>query len=198
MDMKALLFSMLLALTASFGGCISQAMQEHPETPNTAPVAGPAKPSVLVELFTSEGCSSCPPADKVLGFLGREPVVPSVNVITLGYHVDYWDNSRWKDRFSSNVFTKRQEAYARAFKIDSTYTPQMVVDGTREFVGSDAGGAVDVIGRVLAAPKGVVTVAINEGKINVKVENLPQHADSVVYLAVAEDNLLSSVGGGEN
>jgi hypothetical protein len=197
--MKSVLFTILAVISASLGGCISQAMQKTADPINVVPaVADLAKPNVLVELFTSEGCSSCPPADKVLSFLGREPVAPNANIITLGFHVDYWDSGRWKDRFSSNAFTKRQEAYARAFKIDSTYTPQMVVDGSKEFVGSNAGGAVEVINNIAAYPKGTVAVTIDSGQIHIKVDKVPEHADATVYLAVAEDKLSSSVSGGEN
>ena len=198
MYMKALLLAILIATFASIAGCISQAMQEHADTAAAPPAGDPAKPNVLVELFTSEGCSSCPPADRVLALLGHEPVVPNVNTITLGFHVDYWDSRSWRDRFSSNVFTQRQQAYARGFKIDSTYTPQMVVDGSREFVGSNSGGAVDAIGKLAAQPKGLVSATLDGGQLHIKVSGLPEHADSTVYLAVAEDKLASSVSGGEN
>ena len=195
--MKTALLSFMLILAASGGGCVSRAMMEHNDIAGE-PAAASDKQNVLVELYTSEGCSSCPPADKVLTFLEGEPVVPNANIITLGFHVDYWDTSRWKDRFSSNAFTKRQEAYARGFKIDSTYTPQMVIDGSREMVGSNSGGAVDAIGKLAAQPKGIVTISIEGGQMHIKVEKLPEHSDATVYLAVAEDKLSSSVSGGEN
>jgi hypothetical protein len=198
--MKAGLLSILVALIASLGGCISQAMQEHTQmpAPQQPAVADPGKPKVLVELFTSEGCSSCPPADKVLTFLEHEPVVPNANIITLGFHVDYWNTSRWKDRFSSNLYTKRQEAYARNFKTGSTYTPQMVIDGGRELVGSNSGGAVEAIGKLADLPKGIVSIALNKGQLHIKAEKLPEHSDATIYLAVAEGKLSSSVSGGEN
>jgi hypothetical protein len=198
MNMKALLLSILIAITASFGGCISQAMPERADTASAPAAADQPKPNVLVELFTSEGCSSCPPADKVLSFLGSQPVVPNANIITLGFHVDYWDTGGWRDRFSSNLFTKRQEAYARGFGINSTYTPQMVIDGSAEFVGSDSGRAVNNIGKLAAQPKGEVSITIDGGKLRIKADKLPVHGDATIYLAVAEDKLSSSVSGGEN
>ena len=96
----------------------------------------PATP-VVVELFTSEGCSSCPPADLVLQRLEAGVGVPGAYVIALGEHVTYWDRLGWKDRFSADVFTRRQENYTWQFRSDSAYTPQMIVNGQAEFVGSD-------------------------------------------------------------
>ena len=90
----------------------------------------------VVELFTSEGCSSCPPADAVVANLLKENIS---NVYVLGFHVDYWDNLGWKDAFSSAAFTQRQKNYARVFRLSSIYTPQVVVNGEDEFVGSDEG-----------------------------------------------------------
>ena len=87
---------------------------------------------VVVELFTSQGCSSCPPADALLGELARRE-----DVIALGFHISYWDGLAWKDPFSSQSSTDRQRAYARLFDLGQVYTPQMVVDGAREMVGSD-------------------------------------------------------------
>lgn len=95
------------------------------------PVAPTVSPIVL-ELFTSEGCDSCPPADALLAEFAEKP-----NVIVLSYHVDYWDRLGWKDRFSKRAFTDRQSAYAEAFQAKTVYTPQLVVHGTRELVGSN-------------------------------------------------------------
>ncbi|NJL72319.1 MAG: DUF1223 domain-containing protein [Candidatus Competibacteraceae bacterium] len=88
---------------------------------------------VVVELFTSEGCSSCPPADKLLAEL--QNVDPPI--IILSEHVDYWDYLGWRDPFSSPIFTRRQQLYSKVFDQKSLYTPQMVVDGTFAFVGTD-------------------------------------------------------------
>jgi hypothetical protein len=87
---------------------------------------------VVVELFTSQSCSSCPPADALLGELARRN-----DVVALGFHISYWDGAGWKDPFSNQSSTDRQRAYARLFNLSQVYTPQIVVDGTREMVGSD-------------------------------------------------------------
>src|SRR6185295_16209008 len=94
---------------------------------------------VIVELFTSEGCSDCPPADTLLDRLIATQPVAGAEIIGLGQHVDYWDRLGWKDRFSSAALTNRQRQYQARFNTESIYTPQMVVDGRAEFVGSDAG-----------------------------------------------------------
>ena len=86
---------------------------------------------VVVELYTSQGCSSCPPADEMLAHLGERD-----NVIALALHVDYWDYIGWKDKFAHSAFTKRQKGYARAFGNRSIYTPQMVVNGVSDVVGN--------------------------------------------------------------
>lgn len=117
--------------------------------------AGPAiaggRP-VVVELFTSQGCSSCPPADALL----RE-LAPRQGVLALGYHISYWDRLGWKDPLSSDASTARQKAYAGRFNGGQVYTPQIVVDGTREMVGSDRAAVLNAI--AAAKPQAVAPVS---------------------------------------
>jgi hypothetical protein len=122
--------------------------------------AAPPTP-ILVELFTSEGCSDCPPADGVLDKLIATQPVAGAEVIGLGQHVDYWDQLGWKDRFSSAALTNRQHVYGAHFSLDSVYTPQMVVDGRAQFVGSDGNAARKAIAGALAAPHGVVRIDVD-------------------------------------
>src|SRR4051812_36045144 len=105
-------------------------------SPALSGVDGPTP--VIVELFTSEGCSDCPAADTLLEKIVAAQPIAGAQIIGLGQHVAYWDRQGWKDRFSSAAFTSRQQAYQTRFNTESIYTPQMVVDGRAEFVGSDA------------------------------------------------------------
>lgn len=163
-------------------------------------------PAVLVELFTSEGCSSCPPADKLLAELDRDQRIPGITVIALSQHVDYWNRLGWRDPFSSAEFSRRQMAYAQALGIKDFYTPQMIVDGRTEFVGSHRATALEAIARAAHSPKATITLAIkpstpDTAKLTIQIENVP--ADSPndkadVMLAVAESALKSKVNRGEN
>ena len=161
---------------------------------------------VLVELFTAEGCSSCPPADTLLEKMLEAQPAAGAQIVALGEHVDYWDRLGWKDRFSSAAFTARQQRYAARSKNQDVYTPQMVVDGQEAFVGSDLNAARRAIERAIAAPHGVVRVAFDMSipkviGLTVGVSNLPavspgDRADIVV--AVTEDRLQTDVKRGEN
>ena len=108
---------------------------------------------VLVELFTSEGCSDCPPADALLARLEATQFVPGAHAIVLSEHVTYWNHLGWRDPFSFEEMTERQEEYRARFGLESSYTPQMVVDGSMQFVGSDAGALRNAVARAAAAPK---------------------------------------------
>jgi hypothetical protein len=178
----------------------------------------PLAPLIVVELFTSEGCSSCPPADALLQTL----VDTRPNVIGLGLHVDYWDELGWKDRFSSAALTNRQRVYATRLGTESIYTPQMIVDGHAEFVGSDAAAARRAIDRAVQAPHGVVRVTVEEtnigpgstksqgrdrGAVNpalhitVAASDLPKSGKSDradIVVVIAEDHLHTDVTRGEN
>jgi hypothetical protein len=157
--------------------------------------------AVVVELFTSEGCSSCPPADELLGHLRQDLSAKNVQVIPLGFHVDYWNELGWKDRFSSAEFTQRQEQYTRSLKVDGPYTPEMVVDGAVEFVGNDAGRAQSTI-RQQASQLETAQVKIARAgaeQLTIQVKGpVSLNANALVMLAITEDNLSTQVGSGEN
>jgi hypothetical protein len=162
--------------------------------------AAPPAP-ILVELFTSEGCSDCPPADALLEKL----IAGQPNVIGLGQHVDYWDRFGWKDRFSSAALTNRQRQYAAHFNTESIYTPQMVVDGRVEFVGSDAAAATRAIARAVAASHGIVALTVDDTgpslAVKVTATDLPPPGRgdrAEIIVAVTEDHLRSDVSSGEN
>jgi hypothetical protein len=155
------------------------------------------KRAVVVELFTSEGCSSCPPADQLLGRLGREEIPSGIDVIPLGFHVDYWNTLGWKDRFSSASYTHRQEVYAQKLRVDGPYTPQMIVNGESQFVGSSRAEARRAIehASLESQPAEVALSISGSGTLLVRVGGAPA---GEVMLAITEDNLETKVGRGEN
>jgi CubicO group peptidase (beta-lactamase class C family) len=158
---------------------------------------------VVVELFTSEGCSSCPPADRVLGQLA-ESGLDGIPIIALSEHVDYWNRQGWTDPFSSSGFTQRQQRYADALKSD-VYTPQMVVDGRWQFIGSDRAAAVETIRKAAGTEKLAVAAAfVRQGNgfvVNARItrpEGEPRLPPATVFVAITEDGLESDVLRGEN
>ena len=168
--------------------------------------SGPRAP-VLVELFTSEGCSSCPPADALLARLDQAQPVAGAEIIALKEHVDYWNHLGWRDRFSSAKFSERQDHYAGAFGNSGVYTPQMIVDGQAEFVGSSEQRAFGAIARAAHIPKAQVRLAWKQdpGKpgisLDVRADALPgvTPGDAIeVFLAITESKLHSDVRAGEN
>ena len=162
---------------------------------------------VLVELFTSEGCSSCPPADALLQQLDHSQPVGGAQLIVLSEHVDYWNHIGWTDPFSSHFFSDRQSVYSSRFGLSSVYTPQMVVDGTTEFVGNDSRLANQTVQKALAVQK--VSVRISGISLDpphtlrayVEADALPETVKARkadVYLVVALNHAESQVLRGEN
>ncbi len=163
----------------------------------------PTRVPVLVELFTSEGCSSCPPADATLARLLRTQPVPGVEVIALGEHVDYWDSLGWRDPFSSHESTLRQSRYAELFGSGRIYTPQAVVGGQLDVVGSDEAELRNALEGLRSQPRGTIRLRPAAGEdgaltLHVDAEGLPAHGPAEVMLAVVEDGLVSKVARGEN
>jgi hypothetical protein len=159
---------------------------------------------VLVELFTSEGCSSCPPADALLERLDRSQPVNGAELIVLSEHVDYWNDIGWKDPFSSHEYSERQSAYAAHFGLGSIYTPQMVVDGHFELVGSDERRATQAIERATKVTKIPVSISLTDERtttVHIETGPLPPSipAESAsVFLAIADNSDESRVSRGEN
>lgn len=163
-----------------------------------------ARTPVVFELFTSEGCSSCPPADRLLAMLDEQQPFPNVDLIVLSEHVDYWNEGGWTDPYSSKVFTERQARYGEHFKLDSVYTPERVIDGKFEGVGGNA-----------ASVKADVEKAAQEQKVQLTLSNVTRNGNQIkfhaasadpgvmgkdvtLYIALAQDQVHSEVRHGEN
>ena len=216
------LFAIALAVVAlaAFAVAFTALRGPRGRKPETPSVAGEAsavahapgdgkRTPVVVELFTSEGCSSCPPADALLARLEREQPVAGAEVVALAQHVDYWNDLGWADPFSSHEFSERQSEYAGAFGNDGVYTPQMIVDGRTEFPGGESGKAFETIAQAAREPKAEVSLAraaeqADAGdalRLSVRVMRLPKLTDgdaADVLLAVTESDLSSDVARGEN
>src|SRR5262249_1728923 len=193
----------LVAAFLVVGGSTNLALAGRHKTV-TAPAT---RAAVIVELFTSEGCSSCPPADDILARLARTQPVRNAEIIALSEHVDYWNQLGWTDPFSSPVFSARQNDYAQVFRGEGVYTPQVIVDGRVQFVGGNLSKAIDAIGRAATAPKAEVLISLLESpgngirRLRVQVEHLPKLSEgdvAEITLAVTENDLRSNVARGEN
>ena len=175
-------------------GCANNTASAQQQPPTTQPTG-----VAVVELFTSEGCSSCPPAEAVLGDIadardGRP-------VYALAFHVDYWNSLGWPDRFSFASFSQRQWAYSRALGLNEVYTPQMIVNGRKQFVGSDRAAATNAIAAALAepAPSPVrLSITNSDGPSTVHCAVSNASDGTVVHVAVVEQGLSSNVRRGEN
>lgn len=197
MKMLGLTFAVLvLAAPMGFGGVVAP---DVPPSDTAAPV--------LVELFTSEGCSSCPPADALLEKLDGSQPISGAHVIVLSEHVDYWNHDGWKDSYSSSFFTARQDEYGRRFKLPSVYTPQMVIDGAVQLNGSDAaavGRAIESARSRFKIPVRISSVSVANSKtlrVHVEVAALPVDSKArkaEIFVVVALNHAESHVLAGEN
>jgi len=169
--------------------------------PDASDAARPPEHPVVVELFTSQGCSSCPPADRLLETLGADT---AGRVVPLAFHVDFWDSLGWKDPFSRHAWTERQTDYARAFRSQNVYTPQAIVDGRVEMVGSDAGKLRAAIAAASARPAGRISLELQPSESRVLVRADVERPEALrsrkldLVLALYETGLVTAVGKGEN
>ena len=190
---------LLLLVLLSLAGLWSVAAATPPPPPERARVP------VLLELFTSEGCSSCPPADRVLARLAKDQPIPGVEVLALSEHVDYWNRLGWSDPYSAALFSERQEAYAPNISGGRVYTPQAVVDGLLNLVGGDETGLRRAMAAVADRPHGKLLLTLREpaqpaagAAISLAVEASALPGDGELLVAVVEDDLISQVTAGEN
>ena len=163
--------------------------------------------AVLLELFTSQGCSSCPPADRLLTDLADSPELRG-KIVPLAFHVDYWNYIGWRDPFSDKQWSERQQHYSEAFKSSRIYTPQMVVNGSMEFVGSDRKRARREIAAALEAPP-LATIEIELARDEERADLIVAHIrvsllrpvsvkELDVMVAAFESRLETTVTRGEN
>ncbi|MCW5959150.1 MAG: DUF1223 domain-containing protein [Pyrinomonadaceae bacterium] len=196
--------SLLAFFAVFFGACSGRISEVGAQTISNSEVKtdqnrkNESKTAVLVELFTSEGCSSCPPADRLLAKFEKEQPFNNIDVITLALHVDYWDSLGWKDEFSSPLFTRRQDIYAQTLKTGQTFTPQMIVDGRASFIGSKEEEARKAILANAKNSKAMIDVSFADDKLNIRISGIPDRERSTVYLAITEDKISTDVKGGEN
>ena len=199
--MKRIALAIVPLLTAATAVSLMSSRPAHPSLASSAAPAAASRAAVpvVVELFTSEGCSSCPSADAALRELETAQSVPGVEVIALGQHVDYWNRLGWKDPFSSAQFTQRQQWYAQGFN-EGNYTPQAVVNGRYQFVGSQKSTLAQTVAQAAQSPRATVTVSRSAaGALAVQVSNLPAGTKAAtVELALTETGLSSQIGRGEN
>ena len=154
---------------------------------------------VVMELFTSQGCSSCPPADELLGIYAAKN---DSHIISLAFHVDYWNRLGWVDSFSSNLYSTRQRDYAEKFNAESVYTPQLIINGKKQIVGSDRSKS-DIIINDFLKEKASVTIKATviravDNKIQVDYVLSKVMSNTVINAALVQENIVTQVKAGEN
>ena len=175
-----------------FGLQAAQANAQAAANETKNPVSATRKSFVLVELYTSEGCPTCPPADANLARLEKEQPVADTEIITLALHVDYWNSLSWKDIYSSPLFSRRQQIYSQALKINQSYTPQMIVDGQTEFSGNNMAKAQKAILDAAKTNKATIEITPSATDYKIKISDIPAHENATVFLAITEDNVASN------
>jgi len=183
--MKLKLFH-LIVLTCAVSNVFSQAQ----------------KPFAVVELFTSEGCNTCPPAEKLFSSMKAEAKKNGKNIFFLEYHVDYWNKLGWKDPYSSFQFTNRQKNYTSVLKEESMYTPMMVVNGAKSFTGSDKQKADAAVSEALASatPSGL-KIKIDStaaDTLYLHYESTQTDKNYLIRVSITEDGIVSNISKGEN
>jgi hypothetical protein len=182
----------VLLLIAAVAILATLSFTMHGAQPNLGPSP------VVVELFTSQGCSSCPPADALIHDIANDPAMRG-RVIPLAFHVDYWDSLGWRDPFSSSEWTQRQARYARTMHLNSAYTPQAVVNGTREFVGSNRAALSAALEKASNERGGEITlIARRDGNSLIATIHATIRANDDLMLAIVEDGVTTKIEHGEN
>lgn len=197
MKRKILIF-LLIILSVFIYGLNKNTYVKAFEKSKNHPFKSVNKQAVLVELFTSQSCMACPPAEKLLTKLETDQPFSKAELITLEFHVDYRDGFGRKDIYASPLFTQRQQVYDRKFRTGKIYTPQMVVDGDIEFVGSKFEKAEKAVEKMSQVEKGDVQIEIIDGRLEIKISNLPEHEEATIYLAIAQDGINSRDTTGAN
>jgi hypothetical protein len=190
-SLATLVATLLVALTAVAVELTTQAGPLAPRLGTTP---------VVVELFTSQGCSSCPPADALIASLAHDESLRG-RVIPLAFHVDYWDHLGWRDPFAARAWTIRQMGYVHEMKLNSAYTPQAVIAGQKQFTASNARVMEETIIAASKAPvAGTITVTAKRdaGSVVAEVHAAPPKPDTDIVLVLVQYDVTTQVGGGEN
>jgi hypothetical protein len=166
--------------------CLTLATQAQPRTP------------ILVELFTAEGCPSCPPADDLISAIDQLQPIPNAELIVLSEHVTYWDASS-KDRFATSALTNRQLGYSQLLKLEGVYTPQLIIDGQYECIGGNGPEAKQLILKALEKPKPLLELyaVLKSGKVTTSISFFG-HDGATVMVAIAEETAETKITKGEN
>ncbi len=204
LSLYSVLFAALLSLPMMFAAK-GRDVQAQNKTTATAPSDMDAHP-ILVELFTSEGCSSCPPADALLQKLDTTQPIAGAQIIVLSEHVDYWDHDGWKDPHSSSALTERQSAYAQSLGLKTVYAPQIIVDGNTDLRANDPRQLEKIFHRAAAAPKipvRIAEVSVDPGnppvlRSRIEADGASAKDNADVFMAVALEHVESQVLHGEN